>query len=148
MKIQELASELDVPWTKVKSAVRALGFDRGWTVQYSPDECQSVRDHLMEERERSAEREAEGSRLAKEKEGRASARDEQRRRRAEERAQIEARRLHRAQREVMAVFSAQVPVSVVPRIRTLSITLSTPERRVTQGEVIAMALDALERERG
>jgi hypothetical protein len=146
MTIQELGEELGVPWIQVKDAIRTLGFDRGWTEQYSPDECERVRQHIMEEREREAKRAAEKDRVAQEKENRRKEREDLRKRRAEEHAQAEARRKHRAQREPLAIFSAQVPVSVVPRIRKLSLSMSTPEHRVTHGEILSMAMDALARE--
>jgi multidrug efflux pump subunit AcrA (membrane-fusion protein) len=66
--------------------------------------------------------------------------------RKQEREQREARRVARTTRDPMTIWSGYVPISLPPRIRSLVQSMTTPERRVTQGDVLSLALDALERD--
>lgn len=137
----DLCSELGVPIGKVMKKAGELNIKSqpgtNSKPSYSQEDADTLRTLILED----LAIEAEDKHSAEIKEAEKA---ERRQWRLETLAGRKARREARATREPSCIWNGLIPVSALTKLRNMTVTLSTPERRYSQGEILSMALDALE----
>ena len=125
VNIFALADELGTNIGRVKKTANVSKYKVGSDICYSAEEAEVIRSLLLVELSAEASRDAE-------KESKLSAK--------------ESRKKAREDRPPVCIWNGLIPVSALQKLRSLTASMTTPERRITQGDVLSLALDALERD--